>query len=252
VAGQPGSEPNVFRGIASPSDLVPPTRSAGRPFSAILDRLVKELGGYRASEAARYAETSAATVARWFRGYEAPGHRMAPVLGRRGGVPPGERRLLSYLELIEVAFVADFRRLGMALERLRQAHDYLRTTFGVAHPFAEVRFRSDGAHLLAPFGEGLVAADAGGQLAWATPIAARLEQFDYDGGTVSRWYPRGRAGPIAIDPRLGLGAPVIEGTGLPTWAVRDRHRAGESAAAIAEDFRLSEAQVQAALAFETG
>ena len=210
----------------------------------MLGRLVKELGGYRASEAARYAETSAATVERWFRGYAAPGHRMAPVLGRRAG------RLLSYLELVEVAFVADFRRLGMALERLRQAHDYLRTTFGVAHPFAEVRFRSDGAHLLAPFGEGLVAADAGGQLAWATPIAQRLEQFDYEGGTVCRWYPRGRAGPIAIDPLVGFGAPVVEGTGLPTWVVRDRQRAGESTAAIAAELGLSEAQVEAALRFE--
>ena len=218
----------------------------------MLGALVKELGAYRASEAARYAETSAATVARWFRGYEAPGHRMAPVLGRRGEAPPGQDRLLSYLELVEVAFVADFRRLGMALGRLRQAHDYLRTTFAVSHPFAEVRFRSDGAHLLAPFGEGLVAADAGGQLAWATPIAQRLEQFDYDGGTVSRWYPRGRARPIAIDPRVGFGAPVVDGTGLPTWAVRDRRRAGESAAAIAQELGLSERQVEAALAFETG
>jgi uncharacterized protein (DUF433 family) len=217
----------------------------------MLGRLVKELGGYRVSEAARYAETSAATVARWFRGYEAPGHRMAPVLGRRtGGALAGEGGLLSYLELVEVAFVADFRRLGMALERLRQAHDYLRTTFGVAHPFAEVRFRSDGAHLLAPFGQALVAADAGGQLAWATPIAARLEQFDYADGTVCRWYPRGRAGSIAIDPRVGLGAPVVDGTGLPTWVVRDRRRAAESVEAIADDLGLTPAQVEAALAFE--
>ena len=206
---------------------------------------VKELGGYRVSEAARYAETSAATVARWLRGDAAPGRRMAPVLAR-----PGAGGLLSYLELVEIAFVADFRRLGMALERLRQAHDYLRTTFEVAHPFAEVRFRSDGAHLLAPFGEGLVAADAGGQLAWATPIARRLEQFDYDGGTICRWYPRGRAGPIAIDPRVGFGAPVIGATSLPTRAIRDRHRAGESAGAIAADFGLSEEQVEAALRFE--
>jgi len=218
--------------------------------SGMLGALVKEQGGYRASEAARYAETSAATVARWLRGDDAPGRRMAPVLGRRRE-GSGAGGLLSYLELVEIAFVADFRRLGMALERLRQAHDYLRTTFEVAHPFAEVRFRSDGAHLLAPFGEGLVAADAGGQMAWASPIARRLEQFDYDGGTVCRWYPRGRGGPIAIDPRVGFGAPVVDGTGLPTWAVRDRLRAGESRGTIARDLGLSEQQIEAALEFET-
>src|SRR5205814_4431624 len=131
---------------------------------------VIELGAYRPAEVARYAGTTTATVARWFHGYAAPGHRMAPVLPRGGG------GLLSFVELVEVAFVADFRRLGMALDRLRQAHDYLRTTLEVAHPFAQLRFRTDGAHLLAPFGDELVAADAAGQLAWVTSIAERIDQ----------------------------------------------------------------------------
>jgi uncharacterized protein (DUF433 family) len=205
---------------------------------------VSDSGAYRPTEAARYAGTTSATIARWFRGYEAPGHRMAPVLSR------DENGLLSFHELVEVAFVADFRRLGMALQRLRQAHDYLRETFGVGQPFAQLRFRTDGAHLLAPFGDELVAADAVGQLAWATPIVTRLEQFDYEADAVSRWWPRGRSARVVIDPRVGLGAPVVAGTGVPTWIVRERDAAGESASAIADDLGLTAAQVAAALAFE--
>jgi uncharacterized protein (DUF433 family) len=207
---------------------------------------VSDLGAYRPAEAARYAGTTTATVARWFRGYAAPGHRMAPVLPRSGV------GLLSFAEMVEVAFVADFRRLGMALERLRQAHDYLRATLEVAHPFAQLRFRSDGAHLLAPFGDELVAADAAGQLAWASPIAERLDQFDYAGEVVCRWWPRGRAGGVAIDPGVGFGAPVVSGTGVPTRAVRERCHAGDSVGQVAEDLALTREQVAAALTFEEG
>src|SRR5438128_1587723 len=81
--------------------------------------------------------------------------------------------------------------------------------------------------MLARCGEELVAAAAAGQLAWASPIAERLDQFDYSGEVVCRWWPRGRAGGVAIDPRVGLGMPVVAGSGVPTWAVRERSRAGE-------------------------
>jgi uncharacterized protein (DUF433 family) len=202
------------------------------------------LPGYRQAEAARFAQTTSATVARWFRGYEAPGHRMAPVLPKREG------GLLAYLELVEVAFVADFRRLGMPLERLRQSHDYLRAQLDVAHPFAQLRFKTDGVHLLAQLEGALIAADARGQLSWPSMIEERLGQFDYEGEIACRWHLRGRATPIVLDPSVALGAPVVLGTSVPTWAVRDRRRAGEPSDEIARDLGLSAEQMLAALRFE--
>jgi len=202
-------------------------------------------GAYRPTEAARLAGTSATTIGRWLRGDPAPGRKMAPVLARDA------RGLLSYLDLVELAFVADFRRLGLPLKRLRQGHDYLKTTFGVHHPFAQVRFQTDGLHLLAPFGDQLLAVDAGGQLSWPTMIQDRLGQLDYDdGGVAVRWFPRGRHGGVVVDPFVGFGSPLIEGTGMPTWAVRDRHRAGEPPTAIAEDLGLTAGQITAALRLE--
>lgn len=202
------------------------------------------LPGYRPAEAARFAQTTAATVGRWFRGDAAPGRRMAPVLSRRAG------GLLSYLELVEVAFVADFRRLGMPLDRLRRAHDYLRAALAVAHPFAQLRFKTDGVHLLAQLGRELVAADARGQLSWPSMIEERLGQFDYEGEVACRWHLRGRSNPIVLDPMIGLGAPVVDGTSVPTWAARERRRAGASAREIARDLGLTEEQALAALLFE--
>src|SRR5207244_1910747 len=97
-------------------------------------------------------------------------------------------------------------------------------TLEVAHPFAQLRFRTDGAHLLASFGEELVAADAAGQLAWASPIAERLDQFDYAGEVVWRWWPRGRAGGVAIDRGVAFGW-----TGAGEALPRARHQLGVEA-----------------------
>src|SRR5712691_8589207 len=105
------------------------------------------LPAYRYSEAARLAGTTAQTISRWYRGYQAPGHRMRPVL------PSDGTSLLSYLQLVEVAFVADFRRGGVKLDRLRQAHEYCRKTFSSEYPFAQYRFKTDGVHVFAEFME---------------------------------------------------------------------------------------------------
>src|ERR1700730_736649 len=105
------------------------------------------LPAYRYSEAARLTGTTSQTISRWYRGYSAPGHSMRPVL------PSDGTALLSYLQLIEVAFVVDFRRAGVKLDRLRQAHDYCRKTFSSEYPFAQRKFKTDGVHVFAEFME---------------------------------------------------------------------------------------------------
>jgi uncharacterized protein (DUF433 family) len=211
------------------------------------------LPAYRVSEAARLASTTPQTIARWYKGYEVPGHRIRPVL------PSDGSPLLSYLQLVEVAFVATFRRIGVKLESLRNAREYCVKTFSSEYPFAELRFKTDGVHVFRTFAEyeedGLrdeqfVATDIGGQLAWAPAIADRISQFDYEAGLALRWHPRGRESVILVDPRIAFGAPIIGETGVPTWVVKDRIQAGEDLNEIEEDFGLSSSQLEEALVFE--
>ena len=123
---------------------------------------------------------------------------MQPVL------PVQQAGLLSYMQVVEVAFVADFRRLGVRLQSLRQAHEYLRKTFSVEYPFAQLDVRTDGVSVLAEYvaHEGgrtlrrLLAADRGGQLVWPEAIQQRFEQFDYEHHLAVRWHPRGRDNPV--------------------------------------------------------
>jgi uncharacterized protein (DUF433 family) len=202
------------------------------------------LPAYRFADAARLAQTSAPTIARWYRGYAVPGHRMEPVL------PSDGTTLLSYLQLVEVAFVATFRRRGVDLDGLREAHRYLREMFGTEYPFALGRLKTDGVHVLADFDGRLVAADKGGQVFWSEAVGERADQFDYEHGVALRWHPRGRGSLILVDPRIAFGAPIVESAGVPTSALRQRYRGGDSAEYLAEDYGIPLEAVDEALEIE--
>ena len=100
------------------------------------------LPSYGTKDAARYAGTSPQTVNYWR--YRSADHR--PAL-------PGKQRHrpLSYLELVEVAFVATFRGLGVSLRNIRLAREYIAQTLNSEFPFVEYRFKTDGRHLLIDF-----------------------------------------------------------------------------------------------------
>ena len=100
---------------------------------------------------------------------------------------PGRSRRqdLSYLELVEVAFVATFRGLGVSLQRIRRARDYAAQVLKSEYPFAEYSWLTEGHHVLLDLGtvEGdnslgrLVAADSEGQVAWKEGSKRPVCQF---------------------------------------------------------------------------
>jgi uncharacterized protein (DUF433 family) len=144
------------------------------------------------------------------------------------------------------------------LDGLRRAHTYLRKTFQAEYPFAQLAVKTGGVSVLAEYVgyeggrtlRGLLAPDHDSQWEWPEAIQQRFGQFDYEGGRAVRWYPRGRANPIIVDPRIAFGVPIIEPAGIATWVIRERYGAGESLPEIEEDFGVTREQVAAALAFE--
>jgi uncharacterized protein (DUF433 family) len=206
------------------------------------------LPAYGVSDAARYAKTKPQTVSYWH-------HRG----GSLGPALPGreKRQPLSYMELVEVGFVATFRRLGVSLQRIRKAHDYFAQRFQVQYPFAQLELKTEGQHVLMEMLEVdpdpelknlVIVGDTHGQVAWKPAIARRFKEFEYDFDIALTWYVAGRTSPIVIDPRIQFGAPNVRG--IPTWAVRGRRVAGETIADIAADFGLDQADVRRALSFE--
>lgn len=203
---------------------------------------------YRIREAARYARIAPQTVASW---------HGAPLSNRRPTLSTKDKGVaLSYLQLIEVAVVAAFRKAGVSLPKIRSAREYVSKQMQAEFPFAEYRFKTDGrdlwmdyAQIEAEMGDRkLLKASQQGQLAWSD-IIGRLQEFDYEkDGLAVRWHVAGKDQEVVIDPRLQFGAPTV--AGVPTWVFKGRWRAGEPVDDIADDFGVANSSVLAALEFE--
>lgn len=204
---------------------------------------------YRIGEVARYAHLSPQTVTKW---HSKPGANRKSTLSQKE-----KGAALSYLQLIEVAVVASFRKAGVSLKKIEAAREYLAKQLEAEFPFAAYRFKTDGKNLWMDYAQfeanagdkTLLAVSLGGQLAW-TDIIGRLQEFDYenDGGLAIRWHVAGRDANIVIDPRVQFGAPSVEG--VATWAFKGRWEAGEDIDDIADDFGVPNSDVIAALRFE--
>ena len=122
------------------------------------------LPAYAVKDAARYSNTKPATVNDWYYGDN-------PILTLKEQGKP-----LSYMQLIEVAFVAFFRSLGIPMQRIRKSKDYIAQNFAVEYPFVHYRFKTEGHHILMEYlklepsrefdKNNLIVADSNGQLAW--------------------------------------------------------------------------------------
>jgi uncharacterized protein (DUF433 family) len=192
------------------------------------------------------------TVARWHYGYRTT-HKTA----RRPVLPGKERgQALSYLQLVEVSFVSTFRNLGFKLKEISEAHAYLSKMFQAEFPFAELELKTDGLYLLKDFQEfsgltrSFIVVNKAGQLMWPEMVSKRLYQYEYEHGLAIRWHPRGLDEPVVIDPRIAFGAPTIQGTGVPTWVIKERNEAGETFAEISDDLGVEAEEIHAALRFE--
>src|SRR5215218_10175175 len=83
------------------------------------------LPSYQIGEAATYARISPQTVVAW--------HQIeAAILTQRD-----KRAALSYMQLIEVAVVAAFRKMNVPLKRIRAAREYAKRSLRSEYPFAE-------------------------------------------------------------------------------------------------------------------
>ena len=203
------------------------------------------LPSYQIAEAARYADIAPQTVAAW--------HSIdKKLLSVRD-----ERAPLSYMQLIEVAVVAAFRKMNVPMKNIRATRDYAKHHLKTEFPFATFRFKEEARHLYLDSNQlddvapgSVVATDQGGQLAWQSFIG-RLREFDYEDeheGLALKWHVAGRGSPIVIDPRIAFGTPAVKG--IATWVIKGRWEAGESGTDIAEDFVINPEDVKEALRFE--
>lgn len=217
-------------------------------------------GAYTPARAARLLRLESAAVGsgdvrRWAFGYK-----------RRGQSYPGAIALdsfskrfgaLSFLELIELAYISGMLRSGATWPKVREAMRVAGALFPhEEHPFAHRDWFADPGGIYTRLGRehgnnDLVEMVGAAQYAMEGLLRVYLRQirFNPETGLADIWYPLGDQRPVLIDPKRSFGQPIVAG-GVRTDILASHVRAGDSHRDVAAWFRISESEVEAAVELE--
>jgi len=212
---------------------------------------------YTIPEAAEFIQRPNSTVRRWALGNvrTQDGRRRVdePLILIDGDV--GDSILLSFLNLLELRFLAAYRS-RVPLQSIRRALEFSGSELGIDRPLLSLEFKTHGKSLFLRFAaegedEYLMNASRRGQLAWPSTLDAFIESIDYEEDTARRWWPLGRKEPVIVDTLLNGGRPSTALSGVRTNAIAvQRAKEGLYVPDIAHDVGASEREVRAALRFE--
>lgn len=210
------------------------------------DRDPRDIPAYPLVEAARYAAVPVATLRRWI------GER--PVIE----LPEDSVGQLSFYNLVEAFVLGGLRhRHNIPLQQLRRDVRELRRLHPqVRHPLADLDLSTLRRSIFVDTAEYLTNVSRGGQLAIIDVLRPFLERVERNPNGVVRLFPLTRKDPsksprlITIDPRVAFGRPVIAGSGIPTAVLHERWKAGDSVAALAEDYDRTPDEIEEALRCE--
>lgn len=214
---------------------------------------------YSLAEAARYLKVAGATLRSWVVGRPYPktgggiGH-FRPLIHPPQRQPP----LLSFWNLIEAHVLRSLRtEHGVSLAEVRKAIAYAEKTLRIESLLRSKELRTQGGELLLERYGKLIALSASGQLAMRRLFHEHLARVEWDEWQFPvRLYPfvsgdvPSSDRPIAIDPAIGFGRPVVLRMGIGTGTIAGRIDAGEKVASLASDYGLSEAEIEQAVLYE--
>jgi uncharacterized protein (DUF433 family)/DNA-binding transcriptional MerR regulator len=203
------------------------------------------IGLYSISQAARLLKTHPQRVRRW----------IEPEEGLIPRIFEPEERTISFLELMELHFVKMFREAGVSLQTIRKAAKTAARMFGTRYPFAVHRFDTDGRTIFATLLDAeqrtsLMEDLRHGQYVFDTIVRPFFKKIEYGTDNAVRFWPRDPDGRVVLDPKRCFGKPIDAPTGVPTTSLFHAIKAGEDVVTVASWFRVPEAAVTAAVAFE--
>ena len=210
-------------------------------------------GIFTVQEAADLVGVSASLVRTWIAGRK---DRQAPVIEAQLGRVDG-KSALSFTNLMELRFVAEFHKAGVRLKEMRAIMTEARAFLDHPHPTAtDVVFRTDGKKIMGQIGE-----SHGVQVMYdlrarnyempviVMPSLKRDVEFDPLGNMIA-WYPRKEIAPnVVIHPRFSFGRPVLRQSHIPAEALVEATRVEGSAEIVADLYDIDEAQVTEAIRF---
>jgi len=223
---------------------------------------------YTVTEAARYLDVPASTLATWTHGYRrnAPGRPEvvgAPILT---AVPraAGRGPVIPFVGLAEGLVLTAMRGSRVPLQRIRPALTRLDRELGLAHALASHKLYTDGAEVLfdyAEHGDDPAAAKAArelvvvrnGQTVFNEIVSGYLRRLDFgqDGYARLIHLPAYESAHVIVDPARGFGQPIFARGGARLEDALSLFRAGEPLEAVAEEYGIPPVQLEDAVRIAT-
>jgi uncharacterized protein (DUF433 family) len=213
---------------------------------------------YPLAEAARYLKLPVATLRSWVAGRPYPKAegvgRFQPLIHPARKKPP----TLSFWNLIEAHVLRSLRTdHGVSIKAVRRALSYAERSLNIERLLLRKELRTEaGRVFLDRYGE-LIDLSASGQLAMRHLLEEHLKRIEWDEWQFPvRLYPFLSvesilaAKPIAIDPKIAFGRPVVVSAGVSTAAIAERIDAKETVEDLAADYGVSTTEIEQAVLFE--
>jgi uncharacterized protein (DUF433 family) len=219
---------------------------------------IRNQAAYGLAEAARYLRLPVATLRSWVAGRDYPTGRgkgkFHPLIRPADRGPPPQ---LSFWNLIEAHVLRSLRsEHGVALKELRSAIEYAQRTLKIDRLLLREDLRTHAGDVFLEHYGKLLKLNASGQLAMRKLFEEHLKRVEWDQWKFPvRLYPFVSSDvsapkPIAIDPAIAFGRPVIARVGVSTGTIAERLDAGESVEALAKDYDLQQAEIEQAVVYE--
>jgi len=217
---------------------------------------LRDQPAYGLAEASRYLKLPAATLRSWVVGRPYP--KADGVGHSRPLIHPPKKQplLLTFWNLIEAHVLRSLRtEHGVSIKAVRQALTYAEQTEQIDRLLLRKDLRTNAGKLFVEkYGE-LIDLSASGQLAMRKIFEEHLKRVEWDEWQFPvRLYPfvSGETDrrPIAIDPKIAFGRPVVLRAGVSTGIIAERIDAGETVADLADDYNLSLSEIEEAILYE--
>jgi uncharacterized protein (DUF433 family) len=218
----------------------------------------REVPAYGIPEVAHYLGIPVSTLRSWTVGQRYVSRRGPGFFKPLIRLADPERRLLSFVNLIEVHVLDAIRREHqISLQKVRKALDTLARILPSQHPLADHRFETDNLHLFVEKYGSLMSITQEGQLAMKKILQAHLRRIhrDQEGRATRLFLFTRRRDPddpfsVLVDPTISFGRPVLAGTGIPTRVITERYKAGESIDELARDYERQRSEIEEAIRCE--
>jgi len=201
-------------------------------------------GIYHIADVSRYAHIPHTTARSWFK---------SGILLNADYCSIDDDYSVSFHDLIDAMIAHQFRKYGVAMKTVRLAYQMLQTQLNTFHPFCHRDLYTNGKRILIREAKNIKAAifrDAINNQQFFDEMRSHLTKVSYSDSTLLAKWLNPWPG-VVINPSVAMGEPVLSGTGVTTFVVRNAYNANrKNADLVASLYGLSVQQVEFAVGFE--